>query len=339
MSIQEFIRQQPGVIATAFDAVERTRASLPADRPLLLVGSGSSFNALTVAAAISPAQVGGMSVIGPAAFLRHAPALIEAARPAVLVLSQSGSSTTSIAAAEAAVKLGAPTLVVTCEPESAIAQLPVARIVLPIGGEPIGPKTKGFTATLAGVLAILSRRDGRDLPPFSPDDFAAFVERSERQAAEWATRLSALDYLVVAGSGRFLGIALEASLKIAEIVGLPTAGFEIEELLHGRLHGLGPKSLCVVIAGNDAELATAHAVKKAMLARDVRVAVLNMTAAVEADDWFQIDGFPPPLDCLAAIVPFQWLAVALAVARGLEPEAMRYPGLSAALAIKTEAPR
>ena len=55
--------------------------------------------------------------------------------------------------------------------------------------------------------------------------------------------LRGLDYLVVSGTGRFFGIALEASLKIAEIAGLPTAGFETEELLHGRLHGLSANGL------------------------------------------------------------------------------------------------
>jgi fructoselysine-6-P-deglycase FrlB-like protein len=40
------------------------------------------------------------------------------------------------------------------------------------------------------------------------------------------------------------------------------------------------------------------------------------------------------LDILYAVVPVQWLAVHLALRRGLRPETMRYPGLSADLAIK-----
>jgi len=41
-----------------------------------------------------------------------------------------------------------------------------------------------------------------------------------------------------------------------------------------------------------------------------------------------------PLDVLDAVVPFQWLAAHLALRRGMVPEAMHYPGLSKALAIK-----
>jgi fructoselysine-6-P-deglycase FrlB-like protein len=45
-------------------------------------------------------------------------------------------------------------------------------------------------------------------------------------------------------------------------------------------------------------------------------------------------GLPPPWDSLALIIPFQWLAVGLAEARGLRPETMRYGALSRDFAIK-----
>jgi fructoselysine-6-P-deglycase FrlB-like protein len=43
-----------------------------------------------------------------------------------------------------------------------------------------------------------------------------------------------------------------------------------------------------------------------------------------------------PWSALGLILPFQWLAVRLAEARGLRPEAMRYGSLSPELAIKTD---
>lgn len=64
-----------------------------------------------------------------------------------------------------------------------------------------------------------------------------------------------------------------------------------------------------------------------------------MTSTPTPHDWLRIDAPAAPLDTLAAVVPFQWLAVHLAQAHGLAPEAMRYPGLSGALAIKLAAPR
>ena len=48
------------------------------------------------------------------------------------------------------------------------------------------------------------------------------------------------------------GRAMEASLKIAEMSGVPAAAFALEEMLHGRLHGLTVRSLGILIAA-DAE--------------------------------------------------------------------------------------
>ena len=45
----------------------------------------------------------------------------------------------------------------------------------------------------------------------------------------------------------------------------------------------------------------------------------------------------PPWSALGLVLPFQWLAVLLAEARGLEPAVMRHGGLSRELAIKTNA--
>jgi hypothetical protein len=46
-------------------------------------------------------------------------------------------------------------------------------------------------------------------------------------------------------------------------------------------------------------------------------------------------GSLPELDLLSAIVPFQYLGWHLAREKGIVPEAMRYPGLSQKLKIKT----
>jgi fructoselysine-6-P-deglycase FrlB-like protein len=337
MTIQDHIGEQPAVIAAAFGSVAARLKDLRPAAPAVLVGSGSSFNALTAAAATTSRASGERPrVQGPASFLRETG---EGAKSggSVIVLSQSGASSTSVAAARAA---GRTTnlLVITCEAESPIARLPLPRLILPIGGEPIGPKTKGFTVTLAGALAILAYCEGRSLPPFDQAAFAALITEAESGAGSLATTLDDLDYLVVAGDQRFYGIALEASLKVAEIAGLPTAAFETEELLHGRLHGLGPKSLVVVIASTDTEREVAEIAAAAMAKRAVRLLLLNMTGRSTRYDWMTLalrdQGV---LDILYAVVPFQWLAVHLALRRGMRPETMRYPGLSADLAIKLKA--
>ena len=166
MTVQDYIRQQPLVIAEAIATAAKSFESWRARTPGFLVGSGSSFNALTAAAVTTSASIHqSLRVSGPANFLKELEQGAALDRDGfVVILSQSGASATSVAAAQMAATRGCNVLVITCEPASPIAQLPLARIVLPIGGEPIGPKTKGFTATLAGALALLAHADSRPLP-------------------------------------------------------------------------------------------------------------------------------------------------------------------------------
>jgi len=335
MAVSAYIRQQPDrLAATLRDAAGMLAGWDPGPHDgLILVGSGSSMNALL---ATRPAGRE-VQVTGPGAFLQAMRRGLDT-RPLVVVMSQSGRSSTSVAAAEAAMVAGLPTLLITAEAASPIAQLPLPRILLPIGPEPIGPKTKGFTASLGAMVALGAHLAGLPVPQPDAAAMTAVVDGSAAPAATLAATLDAADYLLVTGHGHMFGIALEASLKIAEIAGLPTAAFEPEEALHGRLHGMTPQSLGLLIASNAAELAESARIATAMAARGVRIRILNLAGPPSHYDWCGGLAWPAsPLDIAAAIIPFQWLAVALAERRGMAPEAMRYPGLSADLAIKLPA--
>jgi fructoselysine-6-P-deglycase FrlB-like protein len=335
MGITDFIRQQPDRLAATLRDAAATLAGWdpgPHDG-VVLVGSGSSMNALL--AAMPPGR--GALTMGPGRFL-HWLRTGRGGRPLVVVLSQSGRSTTTVAAAEAAMAAGLPTLLITAEAESPIAALPLPRLLLPIGPEPIGPKTKGFTASLGAMTALAAHLAGEALPAFDAAALDAVVTGSRAPAAALAATMDATDHLMVTGAGRFFGIALEASLKIAEIAGLPTAAFESEEAMHGRLHGMTAQSLGLLIAGDAAEREDALRIATAMAARSVAIRILDLTGAGTGFDWCEGLHWPAaPHDLAAAILPFQWLAVALAERRAMAPEAMRYPGLSAALSIKLPA--
>jgi fructoselysine-6-P-deglycase FrlB-like protein len=333
MDVSGYIREQPDRLPATLDAAA---AMLPGWDPaphdgVILVGSGSSMNALL---ATTP-EGSATRVMGPTAFLRAIGAGF-AGRPLVVVMSQSGRSTTSIAAAEAALAAGLPLLVITAEADSPIAHLAAPRLLLPIGAEPIGPKTKGFTASLAAMLALHARLAGVPIPLRDAATLAPVVGATAAPAAALAATLDAADCLLVSGRGRFQGIALEASLKVAEMVGLPTAAFELEEVLHGRLHGMTANSLGLLIADDAASLEEASRVATVMAERGVAIRILNLGGRPPTrHDWCPGIAWPgAPFDLLAAIIPFQWLAVSLAERRGMAPALMRYPGLSAALAIK-----
>ena len=323
-----FIRAQPEAVLTALDAARAFLATWQAPLlPVVLVGSGSSMNALLVAEERFPAAC----LRGPKDFTddprRHKGYL-------AVILSQSGASTTSVAALRAARQAGLPALGVTAEAASPFAaaarETGAACLVLPIGPEPIGPKTKGFAACTAALFALAETLGGPDLPPFGPPDcdLAALIEPARALAYALAPELDGVDALLLAGTGRMHGAAQEAALKLAEISGIPTCAWSLEEALHGRLHGLTARGRAFILPSDDQERATAQRVRAAMARRGASVMELEPPGPALPPR------LPPPWDALGALLPFQWLAAALAERRGLAPEAMRYPGLSADFAIK-----
>ena len=331
--VAEFIRAEPAAVAATIAAADAFLATwAPPPGGLVLVGSGSSSNPLLVGAPASAAAGRGpVALRTPLAFLAEVDALARWAG-GVVVLSQSGASRTSIDAAAAALARRLPTLIVTGDARSAIAGLDAPTLVMPIGDEPIGPKTKGYGASVAAMLALAHRLGGA---PSAPADIehalAAAVAQTQAPAEALAARLDRVDFILVCGEGRHLGIAIEGALKISEIAGLPAAGADTEEALHGRFHSLTGRSLALFLAGSPAESAAAD--------RAISVlAALGVPAhRIGAADFAALPALPAPWDALAAVVPLQWLARALALRRGMAPEAMRYPGLSQRLAIKVDA--
>ena len=107
---------------------------------------------------------------------------------------------------------------------------------------------------------------------------AAMVEPARGRRGRSCRRWPDVDALVVAGRRAHHGIALEASLKIAEMSGLRRAAFPTEEFLHRRLHGVTPRSIAFVIAEGDGEIAEAERASAAMGRRGCRVLIVDPPA-------------------------------------------------------------
>jgi fructoselysine-6-P-deglycase FrlB-like protein len=329
-SLAGYIEEQPWATDMAFTAAAELRTSGWLSRTeagLALVGSGSSYNALLASRpGLSRASAGPVSVHGAEDFLREFAGTPREQK--LIVLSQSGNSRTSVAAARAVVAAGGECLAITMNPAAEIGTTGAHLLVLPIGPESIGPKTKGFTASLAALAGLSGARP-------APAGWLAPLIASSRLAAEaLVPALDDVDWIMVCGRGAQYGIALEASLKIAEIAGIPSAAFPWEEALHGRLHGLTGRSLALFIATTAEDVEDAEIVAAAMHRRGVAVRVINLTGRAGSVDAWLAPAPPTDWATVAAILPFQWLATGLAEARGLVPEEMRYPGLSADLNIK-----
>lgn len=334
MTVPDFIREQPDALGRCLESTSAFAQSWApgAFDSIALVGSGSSFNALTVARPrLVAARRGPVMVYEPEDFAAELPAMT--ARPLVIVLSQSGASTTSISAANAATDAGLTTLIITASPEADLARTGSQVLVMAVGDEPVGPKTKGFLGSMATLFLVAEALGAPPSPAMPGAALAALIEQARVAAEALVPSLGAVDQIVVAGRRANYGIALEASLKMAEMAGIPTAAFPTEELLHGRLHGMTEKSVTFLIAEGDSEVAEAQLARAAMERRGCRFMIVD-PAGLHWPTRFALPA--APWSALGLILPFQWLAVMLAEARGLRPEVMRYGRLSGELAIKTD---
>jgi fructoselysine-6-P-deglycase FrlB-like protein len=336
-----FVREQIAIVPKTVAAMRAQLQVWPRRdvRHLLLVGSGTSLNALIAAKPRLETAQRSVETMNPSLFMRRD--VKGDANTLVCILSQTGTSETSVAAARQARSRGLETIVLTAERDSPIAQ--DARILqIPVGPELVGPKSKGYTASLAALFVLADWLDGRaagEADPITPRAMEDLLAVSGPPANKLAADLDAADFIAVVGNERHYGTALEGSLKIAEMAGLPSAGFPFEEALHGRLHGMTAKSLAIFVVADAPERRQAAQAASIMAELGVKLVLLNLTRDSSPDDWIHLAAAPSaPFDTIAAILPLQRLAEALARRRGIAPHRMRFPGLSKRLGIKIDKP-
>jgi glucosamine--fructose-6-phosphate aminotransferase (isomerizing) len=257
-----------------------------------------------------------------------------------LVLSQTGTSTTTIQAVEHARRCGMRTLTLTAERESPVGRVSPQMLVIPVGPEAVGPKTKGYTASVLALLLLIVGQAGSriEAPRFAPE-FSNLIEHCKMACGELARTFRGTDFVMVMGQGRHYATALEGSLKITEMSGIPAAGFDTEEAFHGRFHGLSGKSLALFVTAAPDQQEMAASGAEVLSGLGIGAHILNLGNGPSSPfdchmPWATADVLPE-LDLLNAIVPFQLLAWHLAREKGIVPEKMRYPGLSQKLQIKT----
>jgi len=343
MRIEHFIGEQPEVLEAVLAEVSPQLAALAPLRfagPITLVGSGSSMNALVAVEPLLGRLVpAGVRIRGPLAFLAE----LEGRRVrkgVAIFLSQTGASTTTVEAVTRARVRGMRTLTLTAERQSPIGGVSGELVAMPVGPEPVGPKTKGYTASVLSLILLARTMAGEGLEAGGfTTELSQLIAYSRGAISDLAETCRDGDFFMVMGQERHYATALEGSLKLSEICGVAAAAFDTEEAFHGRFHGLGGRSLALFVAATAAQHEMATAGAAVLFDLGVPSRILNLAACLpglhDLPLPWPVTDRQPELDLIGAIVPFQLLACELARNKGLIPERMRYPDLSRRLRIKT----
>ena len=208
---------------------------------MLLVARGSSDNAGRYAQYLWPARSGVTVTMATPSLTTVYDRPLELRRHAVVAVSQSGRSPDVVAVVEQARAEGRPTLALTNDPTSPLAE--AAEVVLDLGAgeERSVAATKTYTASL---LAVARPGAGRRRRPRRPRSRPRRPCSGRRQHRGWTRQPTCSPGPTAASaSGRGLNLATahETALKLTELTGALVAPFSPADLLHGPVAAVGPE--------------------------------------------------------------------------------------------------
>jgi glucosamine--fructose-6-phosphate aminotransferase (isomerizing) len=267
--------------------------------------------------------------------------------PSVIVLSQSGETSDTLAALREARQRGQKTLAITNVEESTMAREADLSMPLAAGREKAIPATKSFTCQLT-VLALLSLYEGVGLTLLPP---AALVSRIgelskvpgaiEAQLDGWETQMAGLankyrdaSTFLFLGRGIHYAIAREGALKLKEASYVHAEGYPTGELKHGPNALVSDKVPLVVLATVDLNLegSVLRYEKTLQLLRDMKTQGAKVIALANAGDeevaslvtdCVYIQPAPEHLLPISEVIPLQFFSYFMAIEHGVNVDKPR----------------
>ncbi len=317
--------EQPEVLARfvrRFDAhADGVRALLPADlRGVAFLARGSSDHAAVYGRYLSELASGRpASLVSPSVHTLYR-ADVDYSGWLLVALSQSGATPEIEGVTRLLQEAGARTVAIVNDADSPLGRAADLVIPLEAGAERAVPATKTVTTQLLAVAAVAAalgpvpfERSALDALPSLVEELLAAPEPARALAQSWAGAERAF----VVARGLMLAGALETALKVKETTGLLAEGISAADFRHGPIAAAGPDAPVLVLDGGGppssdvTELAALAARRGAPVAR---------CAAGHADLPLPA-GTPEALAVVTVTVAGQQLALSLAEARGLDPDA------------------
>ena len=244
----------------------------------------------------------------------------------VVAVSQSGGSPDLVDTVALARSCGATTLAVTNAPDSELAAAAELTFDVRAGAEHAIAATKSYTAELLAlhllVAAWAGDQDGA--AGAVPEAVASLVGR-RAEVTELSQRYRFATRIVVTGRGYSYPTAREGALKLMETSYLAAHAFSGADLVHGPLAVLDAGLPVVAVVPQGPAAASMAPVVERVLELGADLLVLGeATWQRPGLRWFRLPaGLPESLHPVVDVVALQWLALEVAVARGLDPDAPR----------------
>lgn len=243
-----------------------------------------------------------------------------------LSVSQSGGSPDLVAATEAARQQGALTVAVTNTPASPLSDAAELSVDIKAGDELAVAATKTYTASLLSLYLLVDAiRGGSGEAVAGIGELAsAALAASVDEAVE---RYRATERMVTTGRGYSSATAAEAALKLAETSYIGARSYSGADLLHGPVAAIDTATGVVAVTSKGHGGQAMREVVSTVHDRGPTVLAVGSAAQdTPADLRITLPETVEEVAPILEILPLQRLALALALARGGDPDNPR--GLS-----------
>jgi glucosamine--fructose-6-phosphate aminotransferase (isomerizing) len=267
--------------------------------------------------------------------------------PSVLLLSQSGETSDTLAALGEARRRGQKTLAITNTPTSTMAHLAELSMPLAAGVEKAIPATKSFTCQLV-VLYLFALYVGVRLGRIGTAALQSHIQSLEavpgiieEQLDDWQEQMASLAHkfkdvstFLYLGRGIHYAVAREGALKLKEASYVHAEGYPAGELKHGPNALVSDRVPLVVLATVDytLEASVVRYEKTLDLLRDMKtqgarvIAISNAGDAEVAklvSDQACVQPVPEHLMPIAEVIPLQMFAYFMALEHGVDVDSPR----------------
>jgi glucosamine--fructose-6-phosphate aminotransferase (isomerizing) len=296
---------------------------------VMIVARGTSDNAATYA----KYAFGGLNrlpvaLAAPSLYTRYGTPPL-AANGLVIGISQSGRGDDVRTVIETARQQGAPTLALTNDLRSPLAQ--AAEIALPLlaGEERSIAASKTYTASLTAIAVLAAYWSGSSQAIEELQALPGWLEAVLAHQAEVEGLLEHMgdsQRLLVVGRGYNYATVHEIALKIKELAYIGAEGYSAADFRHGPIARLERGFPVLAIAPNGPTLPDMAMLCEEILATGAALGVVSNQARLRQ---MAYQGVPLPeelpewLSPIVAVVPGQLLALKLALHMGLDPDRPR----------------
>ncbi len=297
----------------------------------LLAARGTSDNAARygqyILGAINRLPV---ALAAPSLFTRyHAPPRLGGSL--VIGISQSGQSPDIVSVIEEGRRQGVPTIAITNDLDSPLAQAAEFQIGLGVGKEHSVAATKTYTAQLTALALLALSLKGT---PIQLDQLEAIPDAleqaltSEPQALEAANILATSDHTIFIGRGFNYSTAHEISLKCKELANIQAEPYSSADFLHGPIAIVDEGFPVNLISIGDTFRDELNSLGHTLRGRGAKLITIGDAPLdghlPEQDTFIPVPGWLAEwLSPIPAIIPGQLLAYHLTKRRGFDPDQPR----------------